>query len=203
MNKIFKLLPAFALCLVPFALHAVCPVCTAAIGIGLEGMRFLGVDDIITGVWAGGLVLSLIFWTTSKMHKKGVQNPLWYLLVAAAWLSLLPMTWLLPNANPFGMYTFLGIDKFLFGIIVGMVTFYTAASWHNRIKKRNGGKSWFPMQKVVWPVGALLIASGILAGVLHITKPEEPCPLQNLPPCAEMLAEAEEIEIIEITEPQE
>jgi len=185
----------------PVAALAVCPVCTAGIAIGLEGMRFLGVDDMITGVWAGGLVLSLIFWTTSKMHKKGVKNALWYLLAAALWLSLLPMTWLLPNANPFGEYTFLGIDKFLFGIIVGMVTFYAAASWHNRIKKRNGGVSWFPMQKVVWPIGALLIASAVLAGALRLTD-DTPCPLQNLPPCEES-AEFEEMEMIEHIEPQE
>jgi hypothetical protein len=199
MKTFAKLLSVPALCIVPFALHAVCPICTGAMAIGLEGMRFLGVDDLITGVWAGGLVLSLTFWTTSKMHKKGVKNPLWYLLVTAAWLSLLPMMWLLPNANPFGVYTFLGVDKFLFGIISGMIAFYIAAKWHHNIKKRNGGQSWFPLQKVVWPVGAMLIVSGIFYGALQISgTTASTCPLADLPPCEEFV----EIEQLEITEPQ-
>ena len=53
------LLTAF---IVPVA-FAVCPVCTVAVGAGLEGARLLGVDDVITGIWAGGLTLSLFFWT--------------------------------------------------------------------------------------------------------------------------------------------
>ena len=44
---------------------AVCPVCTIAIGAGLEGMRMLGVKDILTGIWAGGLTVSLIGWTAN------------------------------------------------------------------------------------------------------------------------------------------
>ena len=34
------------------AAGAVCPVCTVAVGAGLEGARLLGVDDVITGIWA-------------------------------------------------------------------------------------------------------------------------------------------------------
>ena len=51
--------------------HAVCPVCTIAIGAGLEGMRMLGVKDVLTGIWAGGLTVSLIGWTANYMHKIG------------------------------------------------------------------------------------------------------------------------------------
>ncbi|HIU65153.1 MAG TPA: hypothetical protein IAC63_00740, partial [Candidatus Enterousia avicola] len=55
----------------PFA-NAVCPVCTVAVGAGLEGMRLLGVDDVITGIWAGGLTLSLFFWTAGWLKKHNV-----------------------------------------------------------------------------------------------------------------------------------
>ena len=37
--------------------NAVCPVCTIAIGAGLEGARMLGVKDVLTGIWAGGLTV--------------------------------------------------------------------------------------------------------------------------------------------------
>ena len=58
---------------VPAAM-AVCPVCTVAVGAGLEGMRLLGVDDVITGIWAGALTLSLFLWTVSWLKKR---NTLW------------------------------------------------------------------------------------------------------------------------------
>ena len=54
---------------VPAAM-AVCPVCTVAVGAGLEGMRLLGVDDVITGIWAGALTLSLFLWTVSWLKKR-------------------------------------------------------------------------------------------------------------------------------------
>ena len=62
------------------AADAVCPVCTIAIGAGLEGMRMLGVKDILTGIWAGGLTVSLIGWTANYMKKRGVKNVFWYIL---------------------------------------------------------------------------------------------------------------------------
>ena len=55
--------------------EAVCPVCTIAIGAGLEGMRVLGVKDVITGIWAGGLTVSLIGWTANYMRKHNIKNP--------------------------------------------------------------------------------------------------------------------------------
>ena len=67
MNKfILKFMCAvFGGALVATAAFAVCPVCTIAIGAGLEGMRMLGVKDVITGIWAGGLTVSLIVWTAN------------------------------------------------------------------------------------------------------------------------------------------
>ena len=59
---------------------AVCPVCTIAIGAGLESMRILGVKDVLTGIWAGGLTVSLIGWTANYMKNHNVKNAFWYIL---------------------------------------------------------------------------------------------------------------------------
>ena len=75
--------------------EAVCPVCTIAIGAGLEGMRVLGVKDVLTGIWAGGLTVSLIGWTANYMRKHNVKNPIWYLLNAIIYISLLAQTQLI------------------------------------------------------------------------------------------------------------
>ena len=63
------------------AANAVCPVCTVAVGAGLEGARLLGVDDVITGIWAGGLTLSLFFWTAGWLKRHGVKNLFWQISV--------------------------------------------------------------------------------------------------------------------------
>ena len=69
------------------AADAVCPVCTIAIGAGLEGMRMLGVKDVITGVWAGGLTISLIGWTANYMRRHNVKNKFWYILNVFVYIS--------------------------------------------------------------------------------------------------------------------
>ncbi len=66
----------FALFVLVFVLPTamgVCPVCTVAVGAGLEGARLLGVADVITGIWAGGLTLSLVAWTANYMTRRGVS----------------------------------------------------------------------------------------------------------------------------------
>jgi hypothetical protein len=186
MKKLFALALALALA-APAA--AVCPVCTIAVGAGLEGARWLGVDDVITGIWAGALMLSMIFWTANYMNKKGVQNGYWYLLMIVVYYALLASVWLLPSVQ-FGAETLWGIDKFLLGIIFGTIAFYIGANWHNNIKRKNGGKSWFPMQKVVWPLGATMIMTLIFVGILNyggetVHRPYIKCPVTG---CTETCA---------------
>lgn len=138
---------------------AVCPVCTVAVGAGLEGARLLGVDDVITGIWAGGLTLSLFLWTAGWLKKRGVNNLFWQLVVPfVVYYALLGMVYLLPNVT-FGANTLWGIDKFLLGAIVGTVCFWGGARWYAEIKRKNGGHAQFAFQKVVVPVSFLLIAT--------------------------------------------
>jgi len=49
---------------------AVCPVCTVAVGAGLGFSRYLGIDDTISGIWIGGLMVSISFWTIDWMKTK-------------------------------------------------------------------------------------------------------------------------------------
>lgn len=142
--------------------HAFCPVCTVAVGAGLEGARVLGVDDVITGLWAGGLMLSLAAWTENYMADHGIKNKFLYLLNYVVYYGLLALIYVLPVGHPtlrFNATTMWGIDSFLLGVIVGSVVFWSAGKWYQKIKAKNGGHAWFPFQKVVWPVGALLIVT--------------------------------------------
>lgn len=138
---------------------AVCPVCTIAVGAGLEGMRLLGVDDVITGIWAGGLTLSLFFWTAGWLKRRGVTN-VWLQIVLPfiVYYGLLAMVYLLPGVE-FGAATLWGMDKFLLGIIVGTIMFYIGARWYINIKRANGGHAKFAFQKVVVPLSLLILAT--------------------------------------------
>lgn len=149
--------------------HAFCPVCTVAVGAGLEGARILGVNDVITGLWAGGLTLSLAAWTANYMSTRGIRNRFLYLLNYVVYYGLLALIYVLPVGNPtlrFNATTLWGVDSFLLGVVTGSIVFWLAGAWYQKIKARNGGHAWFPFQKVVWPLGALLIVTLIFWFIL-------------------------------------
>lgn len=142
------------------AASAVCPVCTIAIGAGLEGMRMLGVKDVITGIWAGGLTVSLIGWTANYMRRRNVKGWFWYLLNVLVYVGLLAGVYFVPRGNPIVKWwenCMWGMDQFLLGSLVGAITFILMEIWYMRIKRNNGGHALFPFQKVVMPFGGLVI----------------------------------------------
>lgn len=159
MKKIFVAFCAFFAG--TLAASAVCPVCTVAVGAGLEGARLLGVDDVITGIWAGGLTLSLFFWTVGWLKKRGVNSLFWLLVVPfVVYYGLLAMVYMLPDVV-FGANTLWGIDKFMLGIVVGTLAFYFGARWYAKIKRKNGGHAKFAFQKVVVPLSFLMVATAV------------------------------------------
>lgn len=174
MSKLNKLLSlgtvAFVGAVVSSVAMAVCPVCTIAIGGGLEGARLLGVDDVITGLWAGGLTMSLIGWTANYMRKRNVKNIFWYILNAVVYIALLASVYFIPTGHPFVEWfgnCMWGMDRFLLGAIVGSVTFVLMELWYARIKRNNGGHAQFPFQKVVMPFGGLLIMTLVFWAIIE------------------------------------
>ena len=167
MRKIVSLFVFNGSLLIASAAHAVCPVCTVAVGAGLEGARLLGVDDVITGVWAGGFILIMIFWTAKFLKRRKIENAAWYVLDVVAWYALLAAMYLTPGLT-YGANAMWGIDRFLLGVVAGSVVLYAAELWSHKLIRENGGKSRFKFQKVVVPFGALLAASGVFAAILYI-----------------------------------
>ena len=56
--------------------QAVCPVCTVAVGAGVGISRLIGIDDSITGVWIGGLIISSGLWMGDFIRKKKWKIPI-------------------------------------------------------------------------------------------------------------------------------
>ncbi|MCK9393539.1 MAG: hypothetical protein WCX30_03625 [Candidatus Paceibacterota bacterium] len=150
------------------AYAVVCQVCTVAVVAGSYLAREYGIDDAITGLWIGALTLLTCQWTMqwielllkkkNKKIKKGAKiviNTLVYILLYVL------IVWPLHSLGIIGIANneVFGIDKILFGIIAGTVVFFSAQLWYEEMKTNNNGKAFFPFQKVVMPVGSLILLS--------------------------------------------
>jgi len=149
-----------SLILIPaFSAQAFCPVCVVAVGAGLELSHYLGIDDVVTGLWIGALLVGLSAWTLEWLKNKNItfrgEKTLTYFAYYA--LTIFPLYWygFMGQDNHF----FWGLDKLLLGIILGSVIFFLGGMLNLQLKKQNGGKVYFPFQKVVIPVGLLLVLS--------------------------------------------
>lgn len=143
--------------LLPLSAQAVCPICTVAVCAGVGLSQWLGIDDLYTGIWLGGLIVSLIIWTIAWLNKKSLRffgrKPL---IIALYYLATVwPLSYYQIIGLPYNQLW--GIDKLLLGVISGSTAFFLGHLIHLYLKKRNNGKSFFASQKVILPVGFLLI----------------------------------------------
>jgi hypothetical protein len=134
-----------------------CPVCTVAVAGGLGLSRFLGIDDVISGFWVGALILSTSFWflrwLKTKFKKVSLDIPiilLMYLLV------LYPLAKLNIINHP--LNKIFGVDKLIFGTILGSI-FFLLGIWTDKKIRKLKGRQLVLYQKVVIPVLFLLVPS--------------------------------------------
>ncbi len=167
-NRSFQKLVAFLLVtsvylLVPKAALAVCPICTVAVGAGLGLSRYLGIDDIISGIWVGGLVLSSSFWLIDYLKKKSpkflIFNFQFLIILLMYALVFLPLWKSGVIGHPFN--TVLNIDKLVFGTALGTIAFILGMLADKKIRKIKG-KQLFNYQKVVFPILSLTVFSLVL-----------------------------------------
>jgi hypothetical protein len=185
MNKSIKSLAVFVLTLSALFIvsssvfvntaKAVCPVCTVAVVAGLGISKKLGIDDIITSIWIGGLVLSASFWTIDWIEKSKFREKIykhickfkcgmtenqalkfWTILLMYL-LVFVPLFF--TDAIGITGNSLWGIDKIILGTAVGSVMF-AVGMWADRsVRKARDGKQLFVFQKVVFPVLSLILAS--------------------------------------------
>jgi len=165
-----KIIIFFSALISLFAIHyslfvdtvsAVCPICTIAVAGGLGLSRWLGVDDTISGVWIGGLILSSSLWLTNWLERKFLAarriKYLSILVLSFTYLLILgPLAWADIIGHPFNR--FWGIDKLIAGTAFGSLAFWAGTWADNKIRKIKG-KQLFNYQKIVFPIVALVIVS--------------------------------------------
>ncbi len=159
-KKIFKILSSVSfLTFLPFVAKAVCPVCTIAIASGVGLCRYIGIDDLVSGLWVGGLFVSMAVWFKEYLQKKkkDFKFSFWAVLLSLFLLTFIPLKF--SNILGNSINKIFGIDRLLFSSIAGVIIVYGSIYINNLLKKGNKGKVYFPYQKVVIPIVLLLIFS--------------------------------------------
>ena len=166
---IFLVLSLFILLTSAPPAYAQCPACLVTIGGSVLLSRYLGIDDLIIGIWVGGFIISFGLWTAKFIKKNYIKGQKW-IITTVLWITTV---WSLKLAKFIGNPTckIHGHDKLLTGIEVGTVVFLMAYGLDlllRKYNKKNPGKAMFPYQKVILPVVLLLIATLIGAKICQI-----------------------------------
>ncbi|HLM84111.1 MAG TPA: hypothetical protein VK254_02805 [Candidatus Bathyarchaeia archaeon] len=161
MKKIQYFFAAYLLLTAKSAL-AVCPVCTVAVGAGLGLAEYFGIDDSISGLWIGALIVSMSLWTINWLVRKNIRFKGRKILVFVGYYVIIILPLWLKGKIGHPYHKLCGIDKLLFGILLGSILFSAGVIFHNYIRKRNNNISYFKGQRIAFAVAPLVIASLIL-----------------------------------------
>jgi hypothetical protein len=141
-------------------IYAQCPVCIVTVGGGMLIAKKLGIDDFLVSIWISALNTAISFWLASKLQndklkfKKILGNP-WLLSLIMLGLTLFYFQF----TGQIGHITnrLLGLDKIVFGQVVGMLAMFIGNFIYGFTKYKNNNRALFPYSKVVFPIGTVLI----------------------------------------------
>jgi len=145
--------------------YAQCPICIVTVGGGMIFAKKLGVDDLLVSIWISALNTAIAFYLAPKIKYKLLNNP-WILsvLFLATTLIYFQTSGQLNHSNN----KLLGIDKIIFGQVLGMLVMFKGNLIYGFTKFKNGGKALFPYSKVVFPVGLVLLTTLIFKLVFRL-----------------------------------
>ncbi len=159
--KILKII--FLFLFFPKKIFAVCPLCTIAAAGGLALAKKWGIDELIVGLWIGGLLLSLVYWAEDFFEKKKIKFKGRFFFNTLFWyfLTFFPLYLGSFLFAPESTFFFLGMfwDKILVGGVVGSFAFLAGAESYFWMKEKHGSHAYFPFQKVVMPLFPLIVLS--------------------------------------------
>lgn len=136
------------------AAYAQCPICIVTVGGGMLLARKLGIDDFLVSLWVSGLNTAISFWLALKIKNKFFGNPF---ILSIIILALTLSYFIFSNKTGLPYNQILGLDKIIFGNILGLLIMFLSIFIDRKSRKLNNGKIIFPYQKVVFPVSLLLL----------------------------------------------
>ena len=134
--------------------YAQCPVCIVTVGGGMFLAKKLGVDDFLVSLWISGLNTAISFWLAPKIKNRILGSPIIFSFLMLG-LTLFYFIYTDQIGSPTNKILIL--DKIIFGQILGLLIMFLGIFIDRKSRKLNGDKILFPYQKVVFPVGLLLI----------------------------------------------
>ncbi len=173
---------AFILMALPLVL-AHCPLCTTGAAVGVGIARTYGVDDSIVGLFLGALIVSSALWFNKWLTKKVNYKlpsfimvlvsflifaiPFYYagLIINFEMVKSMPSAYGMTGLGIFGLAQF-GVDKLLFGMLLGTITIWLVFGIGDHITKKRG-KRLFDYQGLSFMILALMV---LTLGLWIITK---------------------------------
>jgi len=134
--------------------YAQCPVCIITVGGGMFIAQKLGIDDFLVALWISGLNTAISFWLATKFKNIFLKKPL---ILSLIMLGLTLFYFISTNQTGIATNKILGLDKIIFGQILGLFIWLLGIFIDRRSRKLNGDKILFPYQKVVFPISILII----------------------------------------------
>ena len=153
---IFALVLIIGTWLIKFAASASaqCPVCIVTVGGGMFLAKKLGIDDFLVSLWISGLNTAISFWAATKIKHRVFGNPI---IISVLMVALTLSYFIFTGKTGLVSNQILGLDKIIFGQVLGMFIWFLGIFVDRYSRKLNGGKILFPYQKVVFPISILLI----------------------------------------------
>jgi len=164
MKKYF--LPLFIIALVPKAVSAHCPLCTAGAGALAILAASFGVSSVVVGVFVGAFSLALGLWLSSTVKKEYVRLQKLILATLIFLGTVVPIMPFIEHYAPFyvpfvGKYgTTYVINLYILGVVIGAIVMSTSpyiSVFVTKIRNRH-----MPFQGIVITGILLVVISAII-----------------------------------------
>lgn len=151
------------------AVHAHCPLCTAAVGAAAVSAGYYGVDMTIVGLFVGAFGVSTGLWFGRKIKTKYIPFQLPLIVIASFLLTVVPLMSVNGGESFFFPVLLFGaagtffnkvywLNKMLVGGSMGGLLTAAGFQFHLFLKKRNDDKVFFPFQGMAVTLAMLAVA---------------------------------------------
>lgn len=146
-------------------IYSQCPICIVTVGGGMILAKKFGVDDLMVSLWIAALNAAIALWLAPKFKIKLLKNP-YFLTILFLALTLIYFQ----TTNQLGSITntFLGINKVIFGQVLGTLLILIGSYIDKITRINNNGKVLFYYQKVIFPIGLLIIFTLIFKFIFNL-----------------------------------
>lgn len=137
------------------------PLCPIGLIGGMALARFLGVSDLVLGLWIGALIVSVSVVTVKWLKKYGKDFPgsFWTVFILTVVITAVSVRKELVWTGP---ALVLGLPPVVAGILAGAVLILLIDAANKKLIAKNGDKVYFPYQKLAVPILGVLVVSLIV-----------------------------------------